>query len=113
MNWQETVMNLKQYNDFTFRLYADRKWHNWCEADQLDTEFQSVLEHQAKLTWDKAEREGMRKALVEVENFWDFALRNYECNVGTRPHLDCRWCNWQAFLKQGMEKQCQDILEGK
>jgi hypothetical protein len=48
---------------------------------------------------DEAEQRGIRKAFEKINYLWGGILSRCACDESTRPHSECRWCDWQAFLK--------------
>jgi len=112
MNWEETVMDLDEYNEFTKSWYIKQGIPElWCKADVLGKEYKDTLEHQAKITWPIAFEEGRKSRDKEIDEAeqrgvkkvvdWMKLHKAYLCFDESDP-AEIKNLNkaWQAFLKK-------------
>jgi len=105
--WEETVMNVDEYNRFTRDWYGERGIPAlWMQADTLSAEYKATLEHQAKLTWearqkevDEAYQRGIKKVVEWImKESW---LENTgQITIDTKYNRLFDDDAWQAFLKE-------------
>jgi len=71
--WEDTVMTLEEYNQFTKDWYGKRGIPGtWMQADALGTEYKATLEHQAEITYHSRDSEvaEARKAGIKLATKW-------------------------------------------
>jgi len=100
--WEDTVMTLEEYNQFTKDWYGKRGIPGtWMQADALGTEYKATLEHQAEITYHSRDNEvaEARKAGREDVVKWIEEQRQYECDYcGSAFEISNE--KWQAQLKE-------------
>jgi len=100
--WEDTVMTLEEYNQFTKDWYGKRGIPGtWMQADALGMEYKATLEHQAEITYhsrDSEVAEARKAGIKEVVK--SLSLKPIQLGHDIFLMAEIKKETWQAQLKE-------------